>query len=78
MGAPISRILWSMQTGIVVGLAGLGLWVAKNNVIFEVSQPLIVLGILAMAVGLGFVLSSLVSYALSRQLGLLQSSSSNA
>jgi hypothetical protein len=78
VGAPIGRILWSMQTGIVVGVAGVGLWIAKNNVIFEVSQPLIVLGILAMAVGLGFVLSSLVSYALSRQLGLLQSSSSNA
>jgi hypothetical protein len=77
MGAPISRILWSMQTGIVVGLAGLGLWVAKNNVIYEVSQPLVVLGILGMAVGLGFVLSSLVSYVLSRQLGLLQSSSSS-
>jgi hypothetical protein len=77
-GAPISRILWSMQTGIVIGLAGMGLWIAKNNVIYEVSQPLVVLGILGMAVGLGFVLSSLVSYLLSRQLGLLQSSSSNA
>ncbi|MBZ5556225.1 MAG: hypothetical protein LAO77_03010 [Acidobacteriia bacterium] len=78
MGAPIGRILWSMQTGIVVGLAGVGLWIAKNNVITEVGQPLVVLGILGMAVGLGFVLSSLVSYVLSRQLGLLQSSSSNA
>jgi hypothetical protein len=78
VGAPISRILWSMQTGIVVGVAGVGLWIAKNSVIYEVSQPLLVLAVLAMAVGLGFVLSSLVSYALSRQLGLLQSSSSNA
>jgi hypothetical protein len=79
MGAPIGRILWSMQTGIVIGLAGVGLWIAKSNIIYvDVAQPLIVLGILAMAVGLGFILSSLVSYALSRQLGLLQSSSPNA
>ncbi|MBI3401290.1 MAG: hypothetical protein HY048_07690 [Acidobacteria bacterium] len=78
MGAPIGRILWSMQTGIVVGLAGVGLWIAKSNVVSEVAQPLIVFGILSMAVGLGFVLSSLVSYALSRQLGLLQSSSPHA
>jgi hypothetical protein len=78
MGAPISRILWSMQTGIVVGLAGVGLWIAKNNVISDVAQPLVVFGILGMAVGLGFVLSALVSYVLSRQLGLLQSTSSNA
>ncbi|MBI3492269.1 MAG: hypothetical protein HY047_10885 [Acidobacteria bacterium] len=78
MGAPIGRILWSMQTGIVVGLAGVGLWIAKSNVIVEVAQPLIVFGILGMAVGLGFVLSSLVSYALSRQLDLLQSSAPNA
>lgn len=78
MGAPIGRILWSMQAGIVVGLAGVGLWIARNRVVAEVAQPLNVLGILAMAVGLGFVLSALMSCALSRQLGLLQSSSPNA
>src|SRR5439155_5045358 len=35
VGAPFNRILWSVQAGIVVAAAGLGLWIAKNGVIEE-------------------------------------------
>jgi hypothetical protein len=72
VGAPFNRILWSVQVGIVVAAAGLGLWLAKNGVIDEVGQPLQVISILAMALGAGFVASAFASYALSRQLGLVQ------
>jgi hypothetical protein len=72
VGAPFNRILWSVQVGIVVAAAGLGLWLAKNGVIDEVAQPLQVISILAMALGAGFVASAFASYALSRQLGLVQ------
>jgi len=72
VGAPFNRILWSVQVGIVVAAAGLGLWLAKNGVIDEVAQPLQVISILAIALGLGFVASAFASYALSRQLGLVQ------
>jgi len=72
VGAPFNRILWSVQVGIVVAAAGLGLWLAKNGVIEEVAQPLQVISILAIALGLGFVASAFASYALSRQLGLVQ------
>jgi hypothetical protein len=75
LSAPIGRILWSMQTGIVVAIAGLGLWVGKNYVIEEVAQPLTVVAVLAGAIGIGFVVSAIASYGLSRQLGLLRSSS---
>ena len=72
VGAPFNRILWSVQAGIVLAAAGLGLWFAKNGVIDEVAQPLQVVAILAIALGIGFVVSAFASYALSRQLGLVQ------
>ena len=73
VGAPFNRILWSVQAGIVLAAAGVGLWFAKNGVIDEVAQPLQVVAILAIALGVGFVASAFASYALSRQLGLVQS-----
>lgn len=71
VAAPFNRILWSVQAGIVIVAAGAGLWFAKNGVIDEVVQPLQAVAILAMALGIGFVLSAFASYALSRQLGLM-------
>jgi len=78
VGAPFNRILWSAQAGIVLAAAGLGLWFAKRGVIDEVAQPLQVVSILAIALGIGFVLSAFASYALSRQLGLVQPPAPNA
>ena len=72
VGAPVSRILWSVQAGIVLALGGIGLWVARNFIAFEeIAQLLTVISVLAVALGIGFVLSALVSYALSHRLGLL-------
>jgi hypothetical protein len=78
MSAPFNRILWSVQAGVVLTAVGLGLWFARNNVIEEVGQVLHVLAILAIALGVGFIASALVSYALSRQLGLVPAPTSNA
>jgi hypothetical protein len=71
VAAPVSRILWSVQAGIVLALAGIGLWFAKNNVIEEVRELLQIASILAVALGVGFVISAFVSYGLSHRLGLL-------
>jgi len=30
VGAPFNRILWSVQAGIVLAAAGLGLWFART------------------------------------------------
>jgi hypothetical protein len=72
VNAPFNRILWSVQAGVVLSAGGVGLWFAKNGVIDEVAQPLHVVAILAIALGVGFVASAFASYALSRQLGLVQ------
>jgi hypothetical protein len=73
VGAPVGRILWSVQVGVIMGLAGIGLLVAKGTVVEEAAQVLHVIAILAIAIGAGFVLSALVSYQLSQRLGLLDS-----
>jgi hypothetical protein len=78
MIAPFNRILWSVQAGVVLATGGVGLWFAKNGVIAEVAQPLHVVSILAIALGAGFVLSALASYALSRQLGLVPAQQTHA
>lgn len=72
VGAPVNRILWSVQVGVVLAAGGVGLWFAKGAVIEEAAQPLHVVALLAIALGIGFVVSALVAYALSRQLGLLE------
>jgi hypothetical protein len=71
VSAPLNRILWSVQGGVVLATSGVGLWLAKANLVEEVAQPLHVMAILAIALGVGFVLSALVSYMLSRELGLV-------
>lgn len=70
LSAPINRILWSVQVGVILMLAGSGLWYSRTLTIAEVGQPLSVFGVLSMFLGTGFALSALVSYGLSKALGL--------
>jgi hypothetical protein len=78
LAAPLNRILLSIQIGVVAACGGTGLWIAKNRVIEEVAQPLHVIAILAIALGIGFVVSGILAYGLSEQMGLLNKKSSNA
>jgi hypothetical protein len=73
--SPVSRILWSVQTGIVLALAGVGLWIGASRATDELAEALRVVAIFTTAVGIGFVLSATVSLALSRRLGLIDPSS---
>lgn len=70
MGAPFSRVLWSVQAGVVLALGGLGLLLVSRTAIPEVAQGLWAIGILTLALGIGFVLSAAVAYGLSRRMGL--------
>ena len=73
VAAPFGRILWSVQAGLVLGCAGVGLLVIKPYVIEEVAQTLLVLGVLGLSIGIGFALAAGASYVLSERLGLLDS-----
>jgi hypothetical protein len=73
LGAPFGRILWSVQAGLVLAFAGLGLRVASGSVSEHSAAPLAVLGVLALMLGAGFAASAGVAFLLSRRLGLLES-----
>lgn len=75
VSAPINRMLWSVQIGIVLVTLGLGLQWAARQVIDEVAQMLWFVGVLAVTVGVGFVGSAGVAYLLSRRLGLIHETS---
>ncbi len=70
--APVGRILWSAQAGVVLALGGLGLQFVSRRVVEELATGLYVMGVVAFALGLGFILSSVVAYVLSRRLGLVE------
>lgn len=73
LAAPVSRILWSMQVGVVGVFLGVALQFVSRGVIDDAAQPLRVLGVVLTAIGAGFLISAGLSYLLSRRLGLLPS-----
>lgn len=78
LGAPVSRILWSVQIGIVIVAGALGVLFVSGRVIEEVAQPLFAIATIGIALGIGFVISSMVAYVLSRNMGLLESTPGGA
>lgn len=75
MGAPLSRIFWSMQSGIVLGALGGGLMVVSGSASGdspELATFLNGVGIVVLMIGVGFAVSAGVSYLLSQRLGLVQ------
>ncbi|HEV2175930.1 MAG TPA: hypothetical protein VGW33_01805 [Terriglobia bacterium] len=78
MPAAAGRIMWSFQAGLVLTLLGIGLFAARTQValgfpgqISNGGETLAVCGVLGMALGVGFILSALISYGLSKHLGLI-------
>ena len=71
MSAPYSRILLSVQAGIVLVLTGIGLLYVSSTFVDEPAQFFMVIGVITLALGGGFIVSSLAAYVLSRKLGLL-------
>ena len=71
MSAPFSRILWSVQAGIVLVLTGIGLLYVSGTFADEAAQFFMVIGVITLALGGGFIVSALAAYGLSRKLGLL-------
>ncbi len=72
VGAPLGRILWSVQGGVVLMAGGFGLEVVSGRFADDASQPLHALGVLGIALGLGFVASAIISFVISHRLGLLE------
>jgi hypothetical protein len=77
VSAPFSRILWSVQLGIVMLVAGAGLLFVSEQTVEEAREFFFIFGTLTVALGAGFGVSAAASYFLSRKLGLLQPSASD-
>jgi hypothetical protein len=73
VGAPLGRILWSVQGGVVLMAGGLGLHIVGGRVTdAPASQSLHALGIIGIALGVGFVISAIISFVISQRLGLIE------
>lgn len=69
---PQSRVLWSIQLGVVIAVGALGLLLASTTFSDDSAQGLFAMGVIALSIGAGFIASAMVSLSLSRRLGLLQ------
>jgi hypothetical protein len=70
LGAPLNRVLWSVQAGVVLALGGVGLLFISQRAIPDIAEGLWAVGILALALGAGFIVSAGIAYLLSSRLGL--------
>jgi len=79
VGAPLGRILWSVQGGVVLIAGGIGLHVVGGRVTDAASQAasqsLHALGVIGIALGVGFVISAIISFVISQRLGLIEPAS---
>lgn len=70
VSAPLSRILWSVQVGVIIAVGSIGLMLVSSRFNVSDAQPLFALGVIAMSIGVGFIASAFVSLTVSRRLGL--------
>jgi hypothetical protein len=68
---PVARVLLPLQFGVVLTLVGAGFLYLRNT--FKDEASLLVLGILTLMLGLGFIISAGFSWMLARHFGLLPS-----
>jgi hypothetical protein len=72
MAAPFTRILWSVQAGVVLVVTGVGLlYVSSDFATDEPAKFFMVIGVITLALGVGFIVSAMAAYGVSRKLGLL-------
>jgi hypothetical protein len=68
--APYSRVVLSIQAGVIVAAAALGMLLVSLRYSDDSGEGLFALGAIALCIGAGFIGSALVTLFLSRRLGL--------
>lgn len=69
---PFSRILWSVQIGVIAAIFGIGILFLRGRVSPDADMGLQVFGVLILTLGIGFLVSGGVSYVLAKHFGLLE------
>lgn len=75
-GSPFGRILGSVQAGIILAVAGIGFLVVRSMVEMNDQSGVIFLGVLCVALGVGFLISAFAAHVLSKSYGLINGNSS--
>jgi hypothetical protein len=70
--APYSRVILSIQAGVIVAAAALGMLLVSLRYSDDSGEGLFALGAIALCIGLGFIASAFVTIFLSRRLGVWQ------
>ncbi|HVQ40649.1 MAG TPA: hypothetical protein VMS54_00510 [Vicinamibacterales bacterium] len=78
MGAPLNRILWSMQAGVVLAACGIGMNYVSRRVDPYSQDPIFAVSVILLSLGLGFFASAALSFVLSRRLGLIDPETQSA
>ncbi len=68
--SPVARVLTPLQIGIVMTLLGLGLIFLRHS-IPDGDAPLLLIGVVVLMPGLGFIISAGVTWLLAQRLGLM-------
>jgi hypothetical protein len=68
---PYARILTALQSGAVLSLLGMGFIFLRDQVPSEGSEAFMVIGVLGLCLGLGFLASSAAAFFFSKQWGLI-------
>jgi hypothetical protein len=71
---PYGRILTALQAGSVISLLGIGFIFLRNQVPNEGAEAFMVIGVLGLCLGLGFLASSAAAFFFSKQWGLINGS----
>lgn len=71
--APVGSIIWSLMAGVVLTVLGIGFRYAGNFVKDDAHDAIIVVGVIILALGVGFIIASLMAFAVSSRLGLFPS-----
>jgi hypothetical protein len=71
IGAPMSRILWSMQAGVVLASLGIGFFMAQTRFPEDMGEGFYIMGMLVAWLGIGFGASAALAYVISSRFGLV-------
>lgn len=70
MSAPLGRIFWSLQAGLIMIAAGIGFDIASARASANASAALYAIGVIGLLVGIALVVSAAIFYVISRRFGL--------
>ena len=68
--APVGSIIWSLMAGVVLTVLGIGFRYAGNFVKDDAHDAIIVVGVIILSLGVGFVIASMMAFVVSSRLGL--------